>query len=539
MAPSSEQVIALLESAQSLLEERKEEKGKVGGGKAPMQIEIRTLEFWRAIIGECIATFFYVMLLSSVHQALNHPKDSIAVVQMFSALTAGLAIITLTHAFFQVSGSHFNPAITIAAALMKKISILRAAAYICAQCGGAIAGAALVYGVYGRNGAKDQFGPASISNFGMEFILSFLVSYVYFSAAASAKARALDSLSSSVSIGLAYMTALSAYRGSLNPARALGPAFVADAFAYHWVFWVGPILGAACGAFCYTFIFNLNKPRWVRDKDAENVSMKSEDDIIDDLERVRQYKASMMATYNDNLHTTTSLYNTAVNPYKGRQGGAESVYGGTKSLYNGGVGYSGRRTPAGFDSKSMYGGMDEEAGGRQRSHSQLKRSMSVHSKMARRNPQDLLPDEPARSAQLPSRQQTEHHHRQLSQLTDKAERAEGYASEQMYREYIRQKNAAADQNSPIEQLSGNSCQEQLSGSSSGQCSGGSSGYYSSAREQQQELRMHEEQLRAEAQLKSEQLHRRDRSFGSSRGEQLRMGARPANYPSSNSSYGGY
>lgn len=65
-----------------------------------------------------------------------------------------------------------------------------------------------------------------------------------------------------MSIGLAYMTALSAYRGSLNPARALGPAFVADAFSYHWVFWVGPILGAACGAFCYTFIFNLNKPRY-------------------------------------------------------------------------------------------------------------------------------------------------------------------------------------------------------------------------------------------------------------------------------------
>ena len=107
-----------------------------------------------------------------------------------------------------------------------------------------------------------------------------------------------------------------------------------------------------------------------------------------------------------------------------------------------------------------------------------------------------------------------------------------------FREYIRQKNASADQGSPIDQLSGNNCQEQLSGSSSGQCSG-SSGYYSSAREQQEELRLREEQMRAEAQLKSEQLHRRDRSFGSSRGEQLRLGARPANYPSSNSSYGGY
>jgi hypothetical protein len=63
---------------------------------------IRTLEFWRAIIAECIATFFYVLMLSSVHQALNHPKDSIATVQLYSAVTAGLAAATLTHAFLQV-----------------------------------------------------------------------------------------------------------------------------------------------------------------------------------------------------------------------------------------------------------------------------------------------------------------------------------------------------------------------------------------------------------------------------------------------------
>ena len=37
--------------------------------------------------------------------------------------------------------------------------------------------------------------------------------------------------------------------------------------------------------------------RWVKDKDVENVSMKSEDDMIDDLERVRRYKVILL----DNL----------------------------------------------------------------------------------------------------------------------------------------------------------------------------------------------------------------------------------------------
>ncbi len=72
-----------------------------------------------------------------------------------------------------------------------------------------------------------------------------------------------------------------------------------------------------------------------------------------------------------------------------------------------------------------------------------------------------------------------------------------------FREYIRQKNIAADQHSPVDQ-----------------CSGSSSGYYSSSREQE-ELRREKEELRREQELKQEYFHRRERSVGSTRGEYRR------------------
>lgn len=59
-------------------------------------------------------------------------------------------------------------------------------------------------------------------------------------------------------VGAAYASCLFAWTATLNPARALGSAFVsenANRFQQHWVFWLGPILGAMTGAFSYEFIF--------------------------------------------------------------------------------------------------------------------------------------------------------------------------------------------------------------------------------------------------------------------------------------------
>jgi len=455
--PHLDQVVHMLDNAKDLLDDQKRTSAGPPMPRVSMQTEIRTLEFWRAIIAECIATFFYVVMICSVHQSMDTQQDSLADVQIYTAIATGLAMITLAHAFLPVSGAHLNPAVTIACMIIKKVSILRAALYVCAQCGGAIAGSALVYGIYG---AKDQFENVSVSNFGMEFILTFIIVFIYFSANNPHRKSGFDP---AVTIGLSYMAVLACYKGALNPARALGPAFVANKFELHWVFWIGPILGGICGAFCFQFIFNVHKQRTV--KDIENCSIRSDEDMIDDLERVKQYRTNMMQTYNEG---TASLYNTSVKPFK-RPMESESVYGGTKSLYNAPIQDNGRRTPGFECSKSVYGGQDEEYNKRQPSRVSLKRSQSTHSKapLPRRNPYDPLPEA---QEKIPPGQGKSFHPRQPSRDIEgtanyPSERPETYSSDPAYSEYIRRKNAAADQ-----------------------CSGSSSGYYSSSKEAEVERR---------------------------------------------------
>jgi len=49
--------------------------------------------------------------------------------------------------------------------------------------------------------------------------------------------------------------------GSLNPARSLGPAIFANVWSHHYIYWIGPLIGAtiAGGFYRYSLILVLMK----------------------------------------------------------------------------------------------------------------------------------------------------------------------------------------------------------------------------------------------------------------------------------------
>lgn len=110
--------------------------------------EYRTIEFWRSVLAECVASFLYTFLLCATHLTWSGssyvfgPSPNWIVI----ALTSGFTMATLVQCFGHISGGHVNPVVTLIFALTKKISPLRALFYIVAHCCGAIAGAALLYG---------------------------------------------------------------------------------------------------------------------------------------------------------------------------------------------------------------------------------------------------------------------------------------------------------------------------------------------------------------------------------------------------------
>ena len=61
-----------------------------------------------------------------------------------------------------------------------------------------------------------------------------------------------------LTVPLAHLLLIPYTGTSINPARSLGPAIVANVWKDHWVFWIGPILGGAIGGVLYRFVL-MNK----------------------------------------------------------------------------------------------------------------------------------------------------------------------------------------------------------------------------------------------------------------------------------------
>ncbi|XP_045108985.1 neurogenic protein big brain-like isoform X3 [Portunus trituberculatus] len=260
------QLVALLDKLEGLRQE-------VGPPpRLSMIAEVRTLELWRAVIAECLATVFYVFLVCGAYSPWTGKvltQDG----QLTVALVAGFTMAILVHSFGQVSGGHINPAVTVSLAVTRHVSPLRAAMFVLAQLGGGIAGAALLYGAT-SSGYTGDLGATSVSQvitqwqgLGLEFLLTFVVVFVFFS---SVNPYRRSFGNPSVVIGFAYMACtlvgLPLTGASMNPARSLGPAFVKNKWDAHWVYWVAPLVGGMTGGLIYEYIFNPHRvPRSRKD----------------------------------------------------------------------------------------------------------------------------------------------------------------------------------------------------------------------------------------------------------------------------------
>ena len=171
-----------------------------------------------------------------------------AVTHVGIALTFGLVVMALIYALGDVSGAHFNPAVTLGFVLSRRFPLRDAGPYMVAQLVGALAASGclrLHFPDNDRLGATVPRGAAAQS-FVLEVLLTAFLMFVILSSTTGAQEKGLMvGIAVGAVIGLEALFAGPVCGASMNPARSVGPAIVSGHVGSLWVYIVAPLMGAA------------------------------------------------------------------------------------------------------------------------------------------------------------------------------------------------------------------------------------------------------------------------------------------------------
>lgn len=92
------------------------------------------------------------------------------------------------------------------------------------------------------------------------FLTAELVFVVYLLAVEKHRATYVAPLGIGLAIFMCHMVGVPLTGTSVNPARSFGPAVVAGFVGYHWIYWVGPFLGALLAWGLFKLLTLLNYP---------------------------------------------------------------------------------------------------------------------------------------------------------------------------------------------------------------------------------------------------------------------------------------
>ncbi|QMU64946.1 MAG: MIP family channel protein [Flavobacteriaceae bacterium] len=162
-------------------------------------------------------------------------------------ITWGLIVMAMIYAFGDISGAHFNPAVSIAFAYAKKFSWKKVPKYVMAQILGGFLASLILWFLFPASEDLGATVPkiAIWRAFVLELLLTFFLMVVIINVSTGSKEIGI--MAGIAVGGVILLEALFAgpvTSASMNPARSLGPNIISGNIQGLWLYMTAPILGA-------------------------------------------------------------------------------------------------------------------------------------------------------------------------------------------------------------------------------------------------------------------------------------------------------
>lgn len=208
----------------------------------------------RTLLAELLGTFVLVVGGCGAVLAANASGGTTTIVPI--AFGFGLALLAALYAFGEVSGGHFNPAVSLAMLLDRRIDLGTMIGYWVAQvAGGVLAGLALMV-VSSREAVATTAttlgeGVSIWNAFFLEAVFTAVFLLVILKATSSASSATTAFLGIALTLTVIHLVLVPFTGTSVNPARSLGPGIVGGVWENQWVDWIAPLVGGAVGWILY------------------------------------------------------------------------------------------------------------------------------------------------------------------------------------------------------------------------------------------------------------------------------------------------
>ena len=208
---------------------------------------------WRAYAAELLGTFVLVFGGTTAIVAAGRASAPILVVVPFAF---GLALLAALYAFGEVSGGHFNPAVSLGLFLDRRLPLGDLIGYWIAQFLGGILAALLLLIATSKNDVAST--ATKPSSDGTAFVIETAFTAIFLLVILQASRSERFGSSALIAIPLTLLTihlaAIPFSGSSVNPARTFGPDLVGNTWTGIWIYLIAPPLGAAIAWVVHQFV---------------------------------------------------------------------------------------------------------------------------------------------------------------------------------------------------------------------------------------------------------------------------------------------
>ena len=228
-------------------------------------------------LAELIGTWVLVFLgTGSVVTMVVFFKSLDAVNQaalLLIGISFGVAVLVMIYAFGHISGTHINPAVSIALWITGRFPTRDMVTYVIAQLIGGFLASATIYALWGSRAVDAGLGitlPGAEVSYTqaifVEIVLTFFLGLAIWGSAVDSRAPG-----GFAGLAIGLVVAADIWVGgpltgaSMNPARSFGPFLGESAFggSADWakfpIYIIGPIVGLALAGLVYDYISDLKK----------------------------------------------------------------------------------------------------------------------------------------------------------------------------------------------------------------------------------------------------------------------------------------